>query len=138
MRRFRPSFANMSHACRAMVARHSYENRDTFMVSVSHEALKMALSFIFTRTTVVAVSHDTRTNSLSCSHVFLRLSRDCRTIFTSVSVANLSNCKLAKISRRQVRDTRTNVVRLSAPLNPTFIQQNRGMQGYTYFFLFLL
>ena len=90
MRQFRPSFANMSHDCRAMVARHSYESRETFMVSVSHEAL----SFIFTRTTVVAVSNDTRTNSLSCSHVFLRLSRDCRTIFTSVSVANLSNCKL--------------------------------------------
>ena len=29
-------------------------------------------------------------------------------------------------------------VKCLPPLNPTFIQQNLGMQGYTHFFLFLL
>ena len=49
-----------------------------------------------------------RQRAVRCSHVFSRLSYDICT-----SVAKISHCKFAKISRLQVRDTRTNVIRLS-------------------------
>ena len=73
------------------VARHSCECRATFV--------RMSLSFIF--------SPDSR-------EVFARLSRDRRaTCDIRTSVAKISHCKFAKISRRQVHDTRTNVARQS-------------------------
>ena len=43
-----------------------------------------------------------------CSYVFSRLLHDIRT-----SVTKISHCKFAKISRRQVRDSAKNVIRLS-------------------------
>ena len=56
---------------------------------------------LFSRQIVARFSQD-------CRATVLRHSRDIRT-----SVAKISHCKFAKISRRQVHDTRKNVARLS-------------------------
>ena len=66
------------------------------------------------------VSHDVLTNVAyfnQFSFNVARLSYDIRT-----SVAKISNFKFAKISRRQVRDTRTNVVRLSHDRRATVLR----------------
>ena len=84
------------------------------------------------RTTFVRVSHDFpanvnyfHLNSFECRLVLFsrqivaRFSQDCRATVVRhsrvirTSVAKISHCKFAKISRRQVRDTRANVARLS-------------------------
>ena len=95
IREFRSNFENISRDCRATFVRVShdfpvnltyfhlnlYDSRTTF--------IRMSLSFIF---------------SPNSGEVFARLACDRR-----ASVAKISHCKFAKLSRRQVRDTCTNV-----------------------------
>ena len=76
-------FLRQSRDIRASVARHSYECR----------------LVLFSRQIVARFSQD-------CRATVVRHSRDIRT-----SVAKISHCKFAKISRRQVHDTGTNVAR---------------------------
>ena len=83
-----------SYDSRASVARHSYECR---LVS-------------FSRQIVARFSQD-------CRATVVRHSHDIRT-----SVAKISQCKFAKISRRQVRDTRTNVARPSHDSRATVLR----------------
>ena len=78
-------FVRQSRDIRASVARHSYECR----------------LVLFSRKIVARFSQD-------CRATVVRHSRGIRP-----SVAKISHCKFAKILRRQVRDTRTNVVRPS-------------------------
>ena len=82
-------FVRQSRDIRASVARHSYECR----------------LVLFSRQIVARFSQD-------CRATVMRHSRDIRATFVRVSRKN-SHCKFAKISRRQVRDTRTNVARQS-------------------------
>ena len=90
IREFRPNFENISHDCRAIVARLSHDSRATF-VRVSHDFPANVSYFHFnsydSRATFVRVSHDIRTNDAvlfsrqivaSFSHMVSRLSRDRR------------------------------------------------------------
>ena len=108
IREFRSNFENISRDCRAIVARLSHDSRATF-VRVSHDFPANVSILILIRTTV-ARHLFSRQIVTSFSHVVSRLSRD-RDIRTSV--AKISHCKFAKISRRQVRDIHTNVVQPS-------------------------
>ena len=83
IREFRSNFENISHDCRAIVARLSHDSRATF-VRVSHDFPANLSYFHFnsydSRATFVRVSHDIRTNvakapiSLECDN--WRLVRD--------------------------------------------------------------
>ena len=87
-------FVRQSRDIRASVARHPYECR----------------LVLFSRQIVARFSQD-------CRATVVRHSRDIRT-----SVAKISHCKFAKISRRQVRDTRTNVARPSHDCRATVLR----------------
>ena len=109
---FWSNFENISHDSCAM----SHDNRSTF-VRVSHDFPANVTYFhlnsydsratyecrliLFSRQIVVRFSQD-------CRATVVRHSRDIRT-----SVAKISHCKFTKISRQQVRDTRTDVARRS-------------------------
>ena len=140
IREFRSNFENLSHDCRAIVARLSHDSRTTF-VRVSHDFPANVSYFHFnsydSRATFVRVSHDIRTNELSfifspdsreffacCLKTVARPSCDTRTTFVT-SVAKISHCKSAKISRRQVRDIRTTVARPSRDRRTTVARQSR-------------
>ena len=90
----RATFVRVSRDIRASVARHSYECR----------------LVLFSRQMVTRFSQD-------CRATVVRHSRDIRT-----SVAKISHCKFAKISRRQVRDTCTNVARPSHDSRATVLR----------------
>ena len=77
----------------------SYDSRATFIRLV-----------LFSRQIVARFSQD-------CRATVVRLSRDIRT-----SVANILHCKFAKISRRQVHVTRTNVERPSHDCRATVLR----------------
>ena len=132
IREFRSNFENISRDCRAIVVRLSHDSRAIF-VRVSHDRFpRMYLIFILIRTTVARQSCECRTTfvrmSLSfifspdsreiftcCLKTVARPSCDTRTTFVRVSPI-ISHCKFAKISRRQVRDIRTNVARQSCEM----------------------
>ena len=110
IREFRSNFENISRDCHASVSRLSREcNLFSFKfvrqscnicASVARHSYECRL-VLFSRQIVARFSQD-------CCTTVVRHSRDIRT-----SVAKIWHCKFAKISRRQVRDTRTNVTRPS-------------------------
>ena len=81
----------------------SYDSRATF-VRVSRDIRTNVRLGLFSRQIVARFSQD-------CRATVVRHSRDIRT-----SVAKISHCKFAKLSRRQVRDTRTDVARQSCEI----------------------
>ena len=94
IREFRSNIENISRDCRAIVARLSFDSRVTF-VSLSHDVptnvALVSVSFVRKsrdiRESVSRHSYECRLVLFSrqivarSSHVFSRLSRDCRTIF---------------------------------------------------------
>ena len=83
-RAIRPYFANMSNECRATLGR-QFRDICEYLTTFARISLSFAC---FVRTV-------------------MRLSNDIR-----ATVVNLSHCRFATISRRNVRDSRTNVIRL--------------------------
>ena len=114
---FRSNYESISRDCLAMVARLSHDSRATF-VRVSHDFPANVAYFHFN-------SYNSRTTFFRqivarFSHVFSRLSRDRRA--TVVRHSHDICTSVAKISQRQLRDTRTNVARPSHNTRATVLQ----------------
>ena len=106
IREFRSNFENILRDCRAMVTRLSHDSRATF-VRVSHDfpanVTYFHLNSYDSRASVARHWYECRLVLFS-RQIVGRFSQDCH-----ATLAKISHCKFAKISRRQVRDTRTNV-----------------------------
>ena len=104
IRKFWSNFENMSHDSRATFVRvsHHFPANVTYFHLNSYDS--RATLVLFSRQIVARFSQD-------CRATVMRHSRDIRT-----SVAKISHSKFAKISRRQVRDTRTTVARQSCQI----------------------
>ena len=104
----RATVARQSRDIHESVSRHSRESnlfsckfvRQSRDIRVARHSYECRL-VLFSRQIVARFSQD-------CRATVVRHSRDIRT-----SVVKISHCKFAKISRRQVRDNRTNVARPS-------------------------
>ena len=119
IREFRSNFENISRDCRATVARQSRDIREC-VSRLSSECNLFSFKFVrqsrVIRASVARHSYECRLVLFS-RQIVARFSQDCRATVVRhsrdicTSVAKISHCKFAKISRRQVRDTRTNVTR---------------------------
>ena len=113
IREFRSNFENISRDCRAIFARMSHDSRATF-VRVSHDFIANVTYFHLNscdiRASVARHSYKCRFVLFS-RQISARFSQDCRE--TVVRHSRNIRRSVAKISRRQVRDTRTNVARPS-------------------------
>ena len=131
IRDFRSNFENISRACRAIVARLSYDSCETF-VRLSHDVpTNVALvSFSFVRQSR-DIRESVSRHSYECRLVLFspqivartvaRLSYGIRTTIVRES-RNFCIVNFAKISRRHVRDTRMNVVQLSHDSHATVLR----------------
>ena len=99
VRKFRSNFENVSCDIRESVSR-LFRKCNLFSFKFVRHLYKCRL-VLFSRQIVARFSQD-------CRATVVGHSRDIHT-----SVAKISHCKFAKISHRQVRDTRTNVPRPS-------------------------